>query len=139
MKLRKQTNKIICHCSDSEIIAHDNVETIRSWHLERGFDDIGYHFVISKQKGIEVGRDIDLIGAHVKGQNKDSIGVCLCGKNNFTDFQFQELGILIDSLEAMYGELELCIHRQFSSYKTCPNNSLYDIKRRIEENRIPKK
>lgn len=52
---------------------------IRRWHIARGWKDIGYHAVIHPDGRIEDGRDIDEIGAHAYGRNRDSIGVCLIG------------------------------------------------------------
>lgn len=52
---------------------------IRGWHLDRGFADIGYHKVIRRDGTIENGRDTHLIGAHARGKNRDSLGICLEG------------------------------------------------------------
>lgn len=79
---------------------------IREWHLERGFSDIGYHFVIWRDGYIEEGRPISRIGAHAKGHNSDSIGICLVGgideegkpDSNFTCKQYGALCTLVDEL-----------------------------------------
>jgi len=73
---RKKTNKIIVHHSLSD---YGNVDIFRNWHLARGWDDIGYHYVITDRGYIETGRDIEMQGAHAKGRNGDSIGVCFVG------------------------------------------------------------
>jgi hypothetical protein len=79
---RNKTNRVIFHHSLSKT---GNVERIRKWHLDRGWDDIGYHYVILRDGTIEHGRDIKYKGAHAKGSNSDSIGVCLIG-----DFRIQK-------------------------------------------------
>lgn len=76
MKTRKKTNRIIFHHSYSHDVP---AARIRKWHGERGFRDIGYHYVIRFDGTIEIGRDLRLVGAHAKGRNYDSIGVCLTG------------------------------------------------------------
>ena len=42
----RKINKIIIHCSATPEQREVSVETIRKWHLQRGFNDIGYHYVI---------------------------------------------------------------------------------------------
>jgi len=125
-------NKIIVHCSDSSF---GNASLIRQWHKERGFDDIGYHYVINNgyvSKGIydpnidgviEDGRPLDIIGAHCQGHNRDSIGICLIGVRTFTWEQFKSLKQLLDALITSYNlyTTDVYGHYDFSSNKTCPN------------------
>ena len=75
----RSINKIIIHCSDSPEGRDDKVEDIRRWHKNRGFSDIGYHFVIDLDGTIEPGRPICQAGAHCTGHNRDSIGICYIG------------------------------------------------------------
>ena len=115
-------NKLILHCSDSNISSHDNIETIRGWHVnERGFSDVGYHFFIRTDGTIEKGRDIDKIGAHCSGQNKNSIGICLHGKEkrDFTGAQFISLTDLLKALVLLFPESTTHGHNEFSE-KSCP-------------------
>ncbi len=124
--------KIIIHCSDSEF---GDLDLIDKWHKERGWSKCGYHCVITNgiiQPGksynsdldglVQEGRPLDQIGAHCKGYNKDSIGICLIGKHHFTGkqlygalpdliFKLKVLGIYASNI---YG------HCEFSG-KTCPN------------------
>jgi len=79
MKKRKVTKEIIIHCSATPEGRDYTVEDIRRWHLNRGFKDIGYHFVIYRDGSIHVGRAKDLVGAHCEGHNAISIGVCYIG------------------------------------------------------------
>ena len=55
------------------------MEKIEEWHKERGFSEVGYHFVIQAGGLVRLGRKLDRIGAHCKGHNSDSIGVCVVG------------------------------------------------------------
>ena len=72
-------NRIIIHCSDTTASQDIKASDIRQWHIERGWSDIGYHFVIRRDGLIDLGRDISTKGAHAKGHNHDSIVVCLVG------------------------------------------------------------
>lgn len=120
MSLRKETKYIILHCSayDGE---HDIVE-IRRWHKARGFDDVGYHFVIPQDGSIQFGRCLSEEGAHCKaqGRNHDSIGVCLCGLTRFSEAQFKALVVVIELLRSIYGDLSVHGHREYEPNKTCP-------------------
>lgn len=82
--------EVIIHCSDS---TWGDVDAIRSWHLARGFDDIGYHIVIengyktssniydeTRDGIIEIGRPIHIDGAHTIGHNKNTLAICLIGR-----------------------------------------------------------
>lgn len=118
----RDINRIIVHCSDSNQKVHDNVGVIETWHRQRGFRAIGYHFVITKDGTIHNGRELSMIGAHTHGENTDSIGICLTGRDRFSNSQFISLGILINRLEnQLQKKLSLYPHRKFSQDKSCPN------------------
>lgn len=77
----RRITKHIVHCSDSP---SGDVKEIRRWHKERGWDDVGYHFIVRRDGEIEVGRTLDVPGAHCAGHNADSVGTCLVGREVFT-------------------------------------------------------
>ena len=77
---------LIVHCSDTDNSL--NARDIHKMHLEFGWDGIGYHKIISRNGDIEDGRPEYWVGAHARGFNKISLGVCLIGKKNFTTRQF---------------------------------------------------
>ena len=85
--------KAVIHCSDSPQGRGDNAQTIHRWHKERGFDGIGYHYVILEDGTVENGRPEFWSGAHAKGHN-DAIGICFIGDEDFTEAQFQSLAKL---------------------------------------------
>lgn len=142
---QRKINSIILHCSDSEF---GNVDLIDQWHRQRGWNGIGYHYVITNgvlKSGdkytsfhdglVQTGRDINTIGAHCKGYNKDSIGICLIGKHTFTAKQLY--GALPELLNNLMFNHRLCLdqvhgHFEFSRAKTCPNISR-EIIRKIAE------
>ena len=73
-------NKIIVHCSDSPAGRNDKAADIDRWHKEKGWKKkIGYHYVVDLDGKIEKGREDWEVGAHCKGQNLHSIGVCYIG------------------------------------------------------------
>lgn len=83
---------------------HD-VASIRKMHLRRGFNDIGYHVLIKRDGTIELGRPFNRWGAHVKGHNRNNLGIVLVGgidsngkaEDNFTPEQYDSLReVLID-------------------------------------------
>ena len=81
----RQIKEIIIHCSDSPEGRNDTANDIRSWHKKRGFNDIGYHYVILLDGTIEVGRAEDQIGAHCSNHNANSIGICYIGGAEWRD------------------------------------------------------
>ena len=66
-KPSRKIYRVFMHCSASDHTHHDNIETIRSWHLERGFSDVGYHYFIRKNGTLEQRRDLAKTSAAQKG------------------------------------------------------------------------
>ena len=135
----RQINKIIIHCSATPEGRKTSAEEIKSWHLERGFSDIGYHYIVHLDGSISYGRNIDKIGAHSKGQNKMSIGVCYIGgldecldhKDTRTPQQKESLLILLKTLKKLHSKAVIYGHRDFSE-KACPSFNAFDEYKYIE-------
>jgi N-acetylmuramoyl-L-alanine amidase len=127
--MTRKINKIVVHCSDSDIHNHDDITVIDEWHLERGFRKVGYHFYIKKDGTVQKGRELYEIGAHCKGQNSDSIGICLGGRHNFTTIQFHALKGLLYDLTNQFNlkTTDIFPHNYFENNKTCPNFDLNKI------------
>lgn len=53
------------------------VAEVRRWHLERGFNDIGYHYLIAPSGSVAIGRPLYKEGAHVSRHNKGTVGILL--------------------------------------------------------------
>ena len=122
-------NKLIVHCSATREGMNVSRDTIRDWHLARGFNDIGYHFYIDLDGNIHKGRDIAKIGAHSKGQNRSSIGICYCGgvesdgktpKDTRNEAQKEALLCVLRTMKAMYPDAIIHSHRDFAN-KACPS------------------
>jgi len=110
--------KAVIHCSDSPQGRGDNAETIHNWHLERGWDGIGYHYVILEDGTIENGRPEYWKGSHAKGYN-DAVGICLIGDDKFTHSQFIALEGLLKGHG--YKHNEVVGHYAVNKEKSCPN------------------
>ncbi len=139
-KAMRKINKIIVHCTATQEGKEISVDTIRKWHLKRGWSDIGYHYVISLDGLTQVGRPIERSGAHTKGENKDSIGITYVGgveaergengkwmaKDTRTDEQKRSLLNLLTTLKSIYGEdITIHGHREFAA-KSCPCFDAYE-------------
>lgn len=147
----KKWNNIIVHSSDSE---WGCAVVIDNWHRERGWSEIGYHYVILNGKPfsvhdtfnlfrgtLEPGRKLDLdmwaeineVGAHALGYNSDSIGICMIGKKDFLVQQFLTLKFLIQFLMKQFEipRENVIGHRDTKSGKeqgkTCPNFDVQDF------------
>jgi len=121
----RKINKVVVHCSDSDHAHHDNIDAIYQWHvIERGWSDIGYHYVITKDGVIHKGRPEEKAGAHVKEHNSDSIGICLTGSKVFSTKQLASLRMLVNADILPHHKLthkDIYGHRDFDGSKTCPN------------------
>ena len=124
----RKVDKIIIHCSATPEGRAVTVEEIDRWHKERGFDCIGYHYVIYLDGSIHLGRALEKPGAHCLGQNKNSIGICYIGglerdcrtpKDTRTDAQKDALCVLLKKLKAQYPNATIHGHREFVT-KACP-------------------
>ena len=121
---------IVIHCSDTYPDMDVGAGEIRRWHMiDNGWSDIGYHYVINRYGGLETGRPEELMGAHVKGHNTTSIGICMVGgkaksnnpTSNFTAAQWDTLASLVVGLTRKYPKAQIVGHYELDSGKTCPN------------------
>lgn len=125
----RDIDKIIVHCSATPEGRHTTVEEIRQWHLQRGWKDIGYHYVIYLDGTIHRGRPESVVGAHCSGYNKNSIGVCYIGgvakdgktpKDTRTEGQKRALIEILRRLKRDYPKATLHGHNEFAN-KACPS------------------
>ena len=113
---------LVIHCSDTPDQEDIGASDIHKMHLGFGWDGIGYHKVIKRNGLIENGRPEFWIGAHVKGKNDVSLGVCLIGRNKFTEKQFFSLENVLRSWRKSYPKTEILGHcDMIITKKTCPN------------------
>lgn len=126
---KRNIKELIVHCSATPEGKDYSVDIIRQWHLQRGFSDIGYHYVVYRDGSIHIGRDESIIGAHCTGHNTNSIGVCYIGgcasdgktpKDTRTAEQKQSLVKLLKELKIKYPQASIHGHRDFAN-KACPS------------------
>ena len=129
-------HKIIIHCTATREGDNISVDTIRRWHLARGWSDCGYHYVIDIKGNINAGRPIELIGAHCRGENKYSIGVAYVGgveadgvtpKDTRTKAQKDSIIRLVKKLKGCYPDVSIHGHNEFSN-KACPSYNVQNEK-----------
>ena len=123
----RSIDKIIVHCSATREGQHVTVQQIRQWHQQRNFADIGYHYVIYLDGTVHKGRPIEKPGAHCKGHNAHSIGICYVGgldrqgkpKDTRTAAQKAALRSLLKELKKQYPKATIHGHCEFAN-KACP-------------------
>lgn len=133
-KKRKKTEWIVIHCAATPPDMEVTAKMIDQWHRDRGWDGIGYHYVIRRDGVIEGGRPLEAQGAHVKGYNAVSVGICLAGgmskdmkkaEKNYTDKQWDSLKQLVMQLHGVWPMAHIVGHHDLFSGKECP---CFDVK-----------
>ena len=133
--MRKTTKYIVVHSAATKASMDIDAKEIDRWHRARGFLKIGYHFVILRDGTIEVGRNQDEVGAHCRGFNRISVGICVVGglgddgqaEDNFTDVQKENLRTLLIDLQAFYSDAEIKGHNELKKGTECPSFSVEDF------------
>lgn len=119
----RKINYLIIHCSATREDCPYTVAHLQNDHLSRGFQSIGYHYYIRRDGTVTNTRPIELVGAHVKGYNKHSIGICYEGgldalgtpKDTRTPEQRSSMHLLVAQLLHRFkGEVRVCGHRDLS-------------------------
>lgn len=122
---------IIHHTAHTEDVP---IETIRKWHKDRGFKDVGYHYYIRKNGKVEVGRQETEQGAHCRagGMNRKSIGICLAGdftKQEPTPEQIKSCKVLVYSIQSRYDIKDVLGHSEVEGASTlCPAFDVGQVK-----------
>ncbi len=110
------------------------VDEIDRWHKDKGWNGVGYHDVIRRNGIVEQGRQENDVGAHVKGYNSISVGICLVGginedgspENNFTDNQMKSLIRLLRFYRVLFPSAAIVGHNQLNPHKACPSFNVGD-------------
>lgn len=130
----RQVDLIVVHCSATPNGRRTTIEDVDRWHAERGFQRqaawrerqnrglraVGYHFLIRLNGALDTGRNLDEIGAHARGHNGSSVGVCIVGTDQFPLIAWAQLRANITALMKHYPGARVCGHRDLDSHKTCP-------------------
>ena len=76
----REIDMVVIHQTDTPTAT---VESVRRYHIEHNqWSDIGYHYLIYRDGSVHKGRLNSQVGAHCRGDNATSIGVCCVGKGN---------------------------------------------------------
>ena len=137
----RKIKEVIIHCTATPDGEPCPMETIRRWHVARGFRREGYHFAIQPDGLLEYGRPINMPGAHVRGRNQHSIGIALAGGEgshrqnaffaHYSAAQQHRLIELIGSLATVLPEpFKLRAHNEFAN-KACPGFDLAEWANRV--------
>ncbi|MEN3259874.1 N-acetylmuramoyl-L-alanine amidase [Sodalis endosymbiont of Spalangia cameroni] len=138
--MSRAIHRIIVHCAatpNGRTLARNGenaAQVIDRWHRARGFHrdapangngltSIGYHWVIDTDGRLLTGRDVREVGAHVRGYNANSLGLCLVGTDRFTLAQWAALRTQVLTLRGRWPEASLHGHNAFSN-KLCPGFSV---------------
>lgn len=129
VKVMREIKKVIVHCAATPEGRDVKTEEIKRWHTEeRGWSDIGYHWVVELDGAVCEGRNESINGAHCRGHNSDSLGICYVGgsdadgnpKDTRTSEQSDSLVTLIKEILDRHPDAEVFGHRDFSE-KACPS------------------
>lgn len=128
-KPARAVDRVFIHCSASDNPAHDNVATMRRWHVQgNGWSDVGYHYFIRKDGTLEEGRPLRRTPAAQRCHNTGTIAICLHGlhEDKFTEAQFDTLRRLCIEINNAYnGKVTFHGHREVAA-KACP---VFDYKK----------
>ena len=124
----RSITEIIIHCSATAEGRDFGVADIRRWHKAQGWTDVGYHYVVRLDGTVQEGRALSEPGAHCKGHNAHSIGICYVGglaadgrtpKDTRTTAQRAALRALVDRLQRQFPAATVHGHCEFAA-KACP-------------------
>lgn len=116
-KVMREINLIVIHCSATRADRCFTEHDVTAAHRCRGFKECGYHFYIRKNGDIKTMRPIERIGAHARGFNAASIGICYEGgldEAGQPEWQRHSLRVLVRVLMIDYPGCQLCGHRDLS-------------------------
>lgn len=127
-----------------------NAAVIDDWHKRRGWSSIGYHRVVLQDGTVETGRSLSLEGAHARGLNKRSIGICCTGHGDLEPFTPAQLDSLVAlcvqlmhdfdvSVDHVLGHREINrlipvgkLARRYATHKSCPGKMVSMVDLRAE-------
>jgi N-acetylmuramoyl-L-alanine amidase len=121
--MTRKIDLIVVHCSATTPSMNWGVDDIRLLHKRvNGWSDVGYHYVIKRDGQLQFGRSLEKAGAHVRGHNRNSIGICLVGginfkgraENNYTVHQWKTLEHQLRVLRDRFPKTRICGHRDLS-------------------------
>ena len=128
---KRRVDRVFIHCSASDMLFHDPMHEaedegqkmlaeVTRWHLKRGFDGVGYHYLINKSGSIIAGRDREKAPAAQKGHNTGTIAIMVHGLSDFSASSMTALTEFCGQInEAYSGRISFHGHCEVS-WKACP-------------------
>ena len=121
-KVNRKINLIVVHCSATRVDRDYTPDQLERDHRARGFNSAGYHFYIRKNGYVHPLRPLEMIGAHVLGYNRDSVGICYEGgigtgrkpADTRTAEQKASLLRVLKELRGIFPNAEILGHRDLS-------------------------
>lgn len=118
----KTIDAIIIHCSATRAGQDLRAKDIDRMHRARGFNQIGYNYVVDLDGTVENGRALTINGAHCLGYNDHSVGICYIGgldengqpADTRTDQQKAAIRELVATICKDYPIIEVLGHRDTS-------------------------
>lgn len=106
-----------------------NIDRVRRWHLDRGWKDVGYHWLIRRNGSLEQGRTEDEEGAHAVNYNSRSVGIAFEGHGDHEMWTLPQVLTavkLCDRISNQYGipPHNILGHSETGAPKTCPGTKI---------------
>ena len=124
----RKIDLIVVHCSATRCNASFPVEALIACHAKQ-FGFTGYHYYVTRDGEVYQTRHENLVGAHARGYNSHSIGVCYEGgldaegrpADTRTAAQRASLLLLLERLLQRYPAARIVGHRDLPGvHKECP-------------------
>lgn len=129
-KPARAVSRVFLHCSasdDETLVGRHIVDEIRDWHKARGWNDVGYHFLIDKLGGVFEGRPLEAVPAAQRGHNSGTIAIMVHGFKDFPDASLTALQALCGEInEAYHGRISFHGHCEVAN-KSCPVFEYRDV------------
>ena len=129
-KNKRNISLIVLHCSATRVNQNFTIEQLEACHKARGFQTVGYHYYITKDGTLYPGRPESQMGAHAKGFNAHSIGICYEGGldengkpcNTLTPEQTARINDVLARLHKLFPKAKIVGHRDLpgTTPKECP-------------------
>lgn len=131
----RHIDTIHIHHSASTSPIHDDIEVIREWHLDRGFNDVGYHYYLTMSGRLQIGRPLSNMPASIKHHNEGAIAICLGGRYGISKQQKDMLIRLVRNLVDIFNiEKERIFRHKDLADTECPSFDIHWLKWEIFKN-----
>lgn len=121
-RAKRRIDLLVIHCSATPRGKRYFPPQLIKDHQRRGFSTAGYHYYITREGDLFAMRPVSMVGAHAKGYNRYSIGICYEGGldeemrpcDTRTAAQRQMLTQLVYELKRLYPNVMVVGHRDLS-------------------------